>query len=99
MPPKGSRKSRDPAWARGQRIIAGNDHHVKCNYCNATMHAGINRLKYHLARIPGKGVGCCQNCPDEVSTEMAVALEAIKEETSKRTRRKDDIVGIGRSSS
>ena len=78
MPPKGYRKSRDPAWAHGQRIIAGNDHHVKCNYCNATMHAGINRLKYHLARILGNGVGCCQNCPDEVTTEMATALEAIK---------------------
>jgi len=63
------------------------------------MHAGINRLKYHLARIPGNGVGCCQNCLDEVTTEMAAALEAIKEETSKRARRKDEIVGIGRSSS
>ena len=63
------------------------------------MHASVNILKYHLARFFGNGVGCCQNCPDEVTNEMAVALKAIKEETSKRTRRKDEIVGIGRSSS
>lgn len=99
MPSKGFRKSHDPTWAHGQRIIAGKDHHVKCNYCNATMHAGINRLSYHLARIPGNGVGCCQNCPDEVNTEIATTLEAIKEESSKRAKRKDEIVGIGRSSS
>ena len=99
MPPKGTRKSLNPTWAHGQRIIVSNDHHVKCNYYNATMHAGINMLKYHLARIYGNGVGCCQNFPDEVTTEMAAALEAIKKETSKRARRKDEIVGIGRSSS
>jgi len=99
MPPKGFRQSCDPAWAYGQQIIVDNDHNIKRNYCNATMHASINRLKYHLAKIPGNGVGCCQSCPDEVTTKMVVALESIKEASSKRARRKDEIVGIGKSSS
>lgn len=98
MPPKGFRQSRDLAWAHGERLIPGNDHNIKCNYCNATMYAGINKLKYHLAIIPGHGVGACQSCPDEVTTEMVAALEAIKEASSKRKRMKDEIVGIGRSS-
>ena len=44
-------------------------------------------------------MGCCQNCCDEVTTEMVAALEAIKEESFKRAKRKVEIVGIGRSSS
>ena len=84
MPPKATRKSRDLAWAHGQRLIAYNDHHVKCNYCNVTMDAGINKLKYHLGRVLGNVVGCCQKFPNEVTVEMVAALEAIKEESSKR---------------
>eukprot|EP00253_Pinus_taeda_P014883 PITA_14883 len=99
MPPKGFKQSRDPTRAHGQRIIVDNDHNIKCKYCNATMHAGINRLKYHLARIHGNSVGCCPSCPDEVTTEMVAALESIKEASSKRARRKDEIVEIGRPSS
>eukprot|EP00253_Pinus_taeda_P002401 PITA_02401 len=63
------------------------------------MLAGINRLKYRLARIPGNGVGCCEHCPDEVTIEMVAALEAIKQESSKRARRKVELIGIGISSS
>eukprot|EP00253_Pinus_taeda_P034061 PITA_34061 len=63
------------------------------------MYSGINKLKYHLARILGHGVGCRQSCPDEITIEMVVVLESIKEASSKRARRKDEMVGVGRSSS
>ena len=60
------------------------------------MFGGINRLKYHLARIVCKDVVVCDKCPDEVTTEMVAALDAIREQTEKRARYKFETSMIGR---
>ena len=62
------------------------------------MFGGIDGLKYHLARILCKDVVVCDKCPDEVTTEMVVALDAIREQTEKRARHKFEASMIGRSS-
>ena len=59
---------------------------------------GINRLKYHLARIACKDVVVCDKCPDEVTVEMASTLDAIREQSEKRERYKFETSMIGRDS-
>ena len=62
------------------------------------MSGGINRLKYRLARIACKDVMVCDKCLDEVTAEMASALNAIREQSEKRARYKSETSMIGRDS-
>ena len=62
------------------------------------MSGGINRLKYYLARIVCKDVVVCDKCLDEVTVEMASALDAIREQSEKRVRYKFETSMIGRES-
>lgn len=48
------------------------------------MFGGINKPKHHLARVACKDVVVFVGCPLEVTIQMQVALEAIKEQNVKR---------------
>jgi hypothetical protein len=61
------------------------------------MFGGIKRMKHHLARIPCKDVPVCDKCPIEVTTQMQVALDNIKESNARRARMKLEVAGMGRS--
>lgn len=78
-------------------MVPSDDHRVTCNFCSTEMFRGINMLKYHLTRIVKKDVGVCDKCPNEVTAEMVVALDAIKEQNEKRARMKLETSGIARS--
>ena len=99
MAPKAkARRPLDLAWKYYVRVNLDDDHRVACNSCSTHMSGGINRLKYHLARIVCKDVVVCDKCPDEVTAKMAYALDSIREQSEKRERYKFETSMIGRDS-
>jgi hypothetical protein len=66
-------------------------------HCPTTMYGGINSLKHHLARVVCKDVVACDGCPEEVTMEMHISLEGIKEQNAKRYRLRFETAGRGRS--
>jgi len=92
-----SKRPRDSAWEHCVRVNPDDDHRIVCNYCNTNISGGINRLKYHLARIPCKGVGTCDNSPPEIQIQMKASLDAIKEAEAKRAKAKQAVSAMGRS--
>lgn len=52
---------------------------VKCKFCLKVLNGGISRLKFHLSRLPSKGVHPCSKVRDDV-TERVKAIIAVKEE-------------------
>ena len=95
-PKSSSRRPLDSTWQYCVRVVPGDNHKVTCNFCNTTMSGGVNRLKYHLARIVNKNVVVCDRWPSEVTIEMATALDAINEHNKKRARLKLETSKIAR---
>ncbi|KAJ8491654.1 hypothetical protein OPV22_013375 [Ensete ventricosum] len=52
---------------------------VRCKFCLKVLNGGISRLKFHLSRLPRKGVHPCTKVRDEV-TDRVKAIIAMKEE-------------------
>lgn len=80
---------KDAAW---KYVNPGKSKHkggVICLFCNFDMSGGINRLKYHLARIVGKEVKPCPTVPLEVQQECNASLIGYKEK--KELKRKHDV--------
>ena len=85
MAPKAkARRPLDLAWEYCVRVNPDDDQRVICNFYSTHMSGGINSLKYHLARIACKDVVLCDKCPDQVTVEMASALDSIREQSEKR---------------
>jgi hypothetical protein len=65
-------KPLDPMWEYGEPYEGHNRTKLSCKLCGKEMSGGINRLKYHLAKIPGYEVGnlprsypkCCPYCKE-----------------------------------
>jgi hypothetical protein len=49
-------KPMDPMWEYGEPYEGHNRTKLSCKLCGKEMSGGINRLKYHLAKIPGHEV-------------------------------------------
>ena len=99
MAPKSKgRRLFDLAWKYCVQVNPDDDHRFICNFYSTHMSGGINRLKYHLARVACKDVVVCDKCPDEVTVEMVGASDAIREQTEKRARYKFETSMTGRSS-
>ena len=99
MAPKAkARRPLDSAWQYCVRVNPDDDHRVICNFCSTHMCGGINRLKYHLARVACKDVVVCNKRPNEVTIKMASALHAIREQSEKRARYKFETTMICRES-
>ncbi|CAL9148091.1 unnamed protein product [Musa hybrid cultivar] len=52
---------------------------VRCKFCLKVLNGGISRLKFHLSRLPRKGVHPCTKVRDEV-TDRVKAIISMKEE-------------------
>ncbi|XP_059072640.1 uncharacterized protein LOC131873640 isoform X1 [Cryptomeria japonica] len=79
-----SGRQRDKAWKYG--IAGSKKGEVTCTECTRWMTGGINRLKYHLAQIPGYGVEACPKSTPEIIREMKAILaenDMHKEERQK----------------
>jgi hypothetical protein len=61
------------------------------------MYGGINKLKHHLARVVCKNAIVFYGCLAEVTVEMEVSLQVIKDRNTKRARTKFEVGGMGRS--
>ncbi|KAG6501921.1 hypothetical protein ZIOFF_041805 [Zingiber officinale] len=70
---------------------------VRCKFCLKVLNGGISRLKFHLSRLPRKGVHPCTKVRDEI-TERVKEIITMKEEgkdacssTSKRQKQIETI--------
>ncbi|KAG6497986.1 hypothetical protein ZIOFF_045892 [Zingiber officinale] len=52
---------------------------VRCKFCLKVLNGGISRLKFHLSRLPRKGVHPCTKVRDEI-TERVKEIITMKEE-------------------
>lgn len=69
-------REKDVCWEYCERL-EGNK--VRCKFCQKILNGGISRLKFHLSRLPSKGVHPCSKVRDEV-TDRVKAIIAMKEE-------------------
>ncbi|XP_057547057.1 uncharacterized protein LOC130825708 [Amaranthus tricolor] len=69
-------REKDACWEYADKLD-GNK--VRCKFCTRILNGGISRLKYHLSRLPSKGVNACSNVRDDVSKKVR-AIIAAKEE-------------------
>jgi uncharacterized secreted protein with C-terminal beta-propeller domain len=90
--PKASRLT-DPGWAHATAISA-NKKKVKCNYCGKEMSRGINRLKFHIAKLSGDSKACVK-VPNNVSQSMKEFLEKYAGEKRKRKTWKNEWRNFG----
>ena len=68
-------KALDPMWVYGEPVQLPNRQVLKCNLCGKMIFAGINCLKYHLAKIPGFDVDPCPNSTPEIVQIVHVPLQ------------------------
>ncbi|KAJ0962960.1 hypothetical protein J5N97_028082 [Dioscorea zingiberensis] len=69
-------REKDVCWEYCEKL-EGNK--VRCKFCLKVLNGGISRLKFHLSRLPSKGVHPCSKVRDEI-TERVKAIIALKEE-------------------
>ena len=74
----------DPFWQYGEPEDGNNRQNLTCKLCGHHMSRGVNKLKYHLAKLPGHDVGLCIAVTPEI---MRSAHDAIHE----KMRKKDEI--------
>ena len=64
----------DPFWQYGEPEDGNNRKNLTCKLCGHHMSGGVDRLKYHLAKLPGHDVGLCTAVTPEI---MRSAHDAI----------------------
>ncbi|XP_073000046.1 uncharacterized protein [Typha latifolia] len=70
-------REKDVCWEYCEKL-EGNK--VRCKFCQKVLNGGISRLKFHLSRLPSKGVHPCSKVRDEI-TDRVKTIIAMKEET------------------
>ena len=74
-------KALDPTWVYGEPLELPNKQVLTCNLCGKRIFAGISRLKYHLAKIPGFNVDPFPNSTAEI---MRIANQSLIDMANKR---------------
>ena len=74
----------DPFWQYGEPEDGTNRKNLSCKLCGHHMSGEVNKLKYHLTKLPGHHVGLCTAMTLEI---MRSAHDAIHE----KNRKKDEI--------
>ncbi|PKU63398.1 uncharacterized protein LOC110096813 isoform X1 [Dendrobium catenatum] len=87
-------REKDVCWEYCERL-EGNK--VRCKFCLKILNGGISRLKFHLSRLPSKGVHPCSKVRDEV-TDRVKAIIAMKEEGREAATAKKQRLGEAKSS-
>ena len=93
----------DPIWAHGEPIHPHNKQKLSCKLYGKEIYGGISQLKYHLAKIPGHGVGICEHVTPEVTRLAAKSVldyanekerkEQVNAELLARTRERTPAMG------
>ncbi|CAH9123996.1 unnamed protein product [Cuscuta epithymum] len=88
--------SGDVGWKTGVLVDPNNPNVVRCILCEKITKAGINRHKFHIAGIKGRGVKPCPNASDEQKKLCYKALEENKsqklEKILRHARLRDDVI-------
>jgi hypothetical protein len=74
-------KALDPMWVYGEPVQLPNRQVLTCNLCGKKIFAGISRLKYHLAKIPGFDVDPCPKSTPEI---VHIANQSLIDMANKR---------------
>ena len=74
----------DPFWQYAKPEDGNNRQNLTCKLCGHHISGGVNRLKYHLGKLPGHDVGLCIVMTPEI---MRSAHDVIHE----KMRKKDEI--------
>lgn len=86
---------KDPAWKHAEIFPGMKKGDAKCFYCKTIYHGGINRLKYHLARIPAHDAVGCPITPPEVVREVQVQLETFEMQKEMKKKQKQELLSVG----
>ena len=74
-----SHEKRDPTWKHFSHKKEGNTNVYTCLHCNNPFRGGgINRMKQHLAGIPGN-ISACKRVPHDVRHQMQQLLKEIED--------------------
>nr|GEY69404.1 putative transcription factor/ chromatin remodeling BED-type(Zn) family [Tanacetum cinerariifolium] len=57
---------------------------IQCKLCGFISKGGITRLKYHVARIKGKGIAICKKASEEDKAVCATLVEKAKEKKKEK---------------
>jgi hypothetical protein len=79
-------KPMDPMWEYGEPYEGHNRAKLSCKLCGKEMSGGINRLKYHLAKIVGHEVEICLVGTLDV---VLIAKNSILDITGKKNQREE----------
>ena len=90
-------KALDPFWKYGEPTTPGNRQHLKFKLCGKTMLGGVNRLKYHLAKIPGNEVDICPESSEELVAKATKALEEYSTNKQYTEAKKKEIASRSKS--
>eukprot|EP00252_Welwitschia_mirabilis_P022545 TRINITY_DN612_c0_g1_i10.p1 TRINITY_DN612_c0_g1~~TRINITY_DN612_c0_g1_i10.p1 ORF type:complete len:678 (-),score=124.38 TRINITY_DN612_c0_g1_i10:842-2875(-) len=82
---------RDPAWEHVTRPNANDLEHSKCNYCEMTFRCGVNRMKYHIAQLPGHDIVPCNKVP---SVSIVEEMRAYLVKREERKQEKSNLVNL-----
>jgi Protein of unknown function (DUF 659)/BED zinc finger len=91
----------DPFWDYGEPATPLDRQKLNCKLCGKEIQGGVYRLKFHLARIPGRDVTPCPNTTAELILQATRALEELeqtreaKEEVKRQLRRSAEGSGAG----
>ncbi|XP_023752194.1 uncharacterized protein LOC111900549 [Lactuca sativa] len=79
------RAKKDPAWRYITQLDSGGGKKAYfCTFCKNTYNGGgINRMKQHLAGVPG-AISACPSCPGDIKFVMKSSLD----ENAKKTKEK-----------
>eukprot|EP00253_Pinus_taeda_P022828 PITA_22828 len=69
----------DPFWEYGVPDSPNDRLNLSCKLCGHPMFGRVYRLKFHLAKIPGKDVGPCKNTTPELIQRALRALENLEQ--------------------
>lgn len=86
-------REKDVCWEYCERL-EGNK--VRCKFCLKVLNGGISRMKFHLSRLPSKGVHPCSKVRDEVADRVK-SIIAMKEEEKEVSNAKKQRLGDGNS--
>jgi hypothetical protein len=79
-------KPMDPMWEYGEPYEGHNRTKLSCKLCEKEMSGGINRLKYHFAKIPRHEVEICHVVTPDV---VLIAKNSILDITGKKNQREE----------
>lgn len=89
----------DTFWQFGEPEAGANRQKLRCKLCGQSMAGGVTRLKYHLARIPGHGIGPCTATTPEIIRSGTDSIDENDRKKEEAAANKVEAAAFGHSQS